>query len=191
MTEEQKKKYIKWGIIGGVILLVLMWFVGTRNTLVVMEESISAAWAQVENQLQRRYDLIPNLVNTVKGYAAHEKQIFTHIADARAKLAGAKTVGQKIEAARGVESALSRLLVVVENYPNLKSDKTFTRLMDELAGSENRIAVERRRYNEGVKRFNQKIRMIPANFVASISGFSKKPYFEVQEEAKSVPKVEF
>jgi len=180
-------------LIGLIVLLVLvvMWFFSVRNSLVTLREANYAAWAQVENQLQRRYDLIPNLVNTVKGYAKHEDAVFTKIAEARAKLAGARSVNEKIAASTGIESALSRLLMIAENYPQLKADKNFTALMDELAGSENRIAQERRRYNENLRLYNQKIKMVPANLVAKLSGFMPMDYFQMNENAKEAPKVTF
>jgi LemA protein len=142
------------GIVLGVLILISIlfagWMMGYYNRFVNMDEGIKNAWAQVENQLMRRNDLIPNLVNTVKGYASHEKEVFTNIADARAKLGGAKSVSEKIDAANEMTSALSRLLVIVEQYPQLKADQSFNRLMDELAGTENRLAVERKRYNDQV-----------------------------------------
>lgn len=177
--------------LGIVFVGLVIWFFSVKNSLITMQEATNASWAQVENQLQRRYDLIPNLVNTVKGYATHEKNVFTDIANARAKLAGAKTVSDKIDASRGIESAISRLLVITENYPQLKADKNFTALMDELAGSENRIAQERRRYNENVQLFNQKIQMMPTSIVANLAGFKKLAYFQMNEKAKNVPEVKF
>src|SRR3989304_10640067 len=134
--------------VAGILFMSLM---KTRNEFVNLDEGINGQWSQVENQLQRRNDLIPNLVSTVKGYASHERGVFENIAEARARLAGARNRGETIDAANQMTSALARLLVVVENYPNLKADQTFTRLMDELAGTENRIAVERKRYNELVQ----------------------------------------
>ena len=162
------------------------------NRFVSQEEAIKTQWAQVENQLQRRNDLIPNLVETTKGFAQQERDVFQSIADSRAKLAGAATPEQKMAAANEQSSALARLLVVVENYPTLKSDATFARLMDELAGTENRIAVERMRYNEQVQAYNTSRRQFPANITASIFGF-KGDYklFEAPPEAKVAPKVDF
>jgi len=162
------------------------------NTFVSQEEAIKTQWAQVENQLQRRNDLIPNLVETTKGFAAQERGVFQAIADSRAKLAGATTPDQKMAAANEQTSALARLLVVVENYPILKSDATFARLMDELAGTENRIAVERMRYNEQIQAYNTARRSFPANITAGIFGF-KDDYklFAAPESAKVAPKVEF
>ncbi len=168
-----------------------IWYQSTKNNLITLNESIESSWAQVENQMQRRYDLIPNLVNTVKGYATHEKGVFESIAAARSKLIGAKTVDEKISANRGFESALSRLLVITENYPNLKADTQFNRLMDELAGAENRLSVERRRYNENILVFNRTVQMFPGNIVANFAGFHKKSYFEAEEQSKTTPKVSF
>lgn len=187
-----KKGLIVLGLIGAIIFILISVYIFYYNRLVSLNESITAAWAQVENQLQRRYDLIPNLVNTVKGYAKHEKEIFTYIADARAKLATAKTISEKISASRELETALSRLLAIAENYPQLKANENFIRLQDELAGTENRIATERRRYNETVKTYNILVQKFPSNIVAKIAGFEKKDiYFEAKPEAKETPKVEF
>ena len=161
------------------------------NRFVTEEEAVKAQWAQVENQLQRRNDLIPNLVESTKGFAQQERDVFGAIADSRAKLAGAQTTEQKIEAANEQTSALSRLLVVVENYPQLRSSETFARLMDELAGTENRIAVERMRYNERVQAYNTSRRRFPGNITASIFSFDEYPLFEAPEGAKGAPKVDF
>ncbi|MBI2891036.1 MAG: LemA family protein [Nitrospirae bacterium] len=165
--------------------------VSVRNRFVTAEEVVKSQWAQVENVLQRRSDLIPNLVNTVKGYAAHEKEIFTGIAESRAKLGGAATIGEKIKAANELSSALSRLLVIVERYPDLKANQNFTQLQDELAGTENRIAVERKRYNDSVQGYNTMLRRFPANMVGSWLGATAFPYYEVPEEKKEVPEVKF
>ncbi len=161
------------------------------NRLVSQEEGVDQAWSEVENQLQRRNDLIPNLVETVKGYAAHEKEVFTRVSEARAKLAGAGTREQKIDAANDLSGALSRLLLIVERYPDLKANQNFIRLQDELAGTENRIAVARRRYNQAVQLYNTTVRRFPTMIVASIFGFEKKPYFEAPEEVKELPQVRF
>jgi LemA protein len=161
------------------------------NRFVSQEEGVKAQWAQVDNQLQRRNDLIPNLIETTKGFAQQERDVFQAIADSRAKLAGASTPDQKMAAANEQSSALSRLLVVVENYPLLKSNETFARLMDELAGTENRIAVERMRYNEKVQEYNTARRSFPANITAGIFGFKEYPLFQAPESAKGVPKVDF
>ncbi len=161
------------------------------NTFVSQEETIKTQWAQVENQLQRRNDLIPNLVETAKGYAQQERDVFGAIADSRAKLAGAQSPEQQMAAANEQSNALARLLVVVENYPDLKSNQTFARLMDELAGTENRLAVERMRYNEAVQRYNTQRRSFPSNITAGIFGFKEYPLFQAPESAKQVPKVDF
>jgi LemA protein len=161
------------------------------NRFVSEEEAVKAQWAQVDNQLQRRNDLIPNLVETTKGFAQQERDVFQAIADSRAKLAGAQTPEQRIQAANEQSSALARLLVVVENYPQLKSSETFARLMDELAGTENRIAVERMRYNESVQRYNTSRRQFPGNVTASVFGFDEYPLYEVPESARVAPKVDF
>ncbi|MEW6382278.1 MAG: LemA family protein [bacterium] len=172
-------------------VLLAGWGVSHYNKLVTLRENIDGAWAQVDNQLKRRNDLIPNLVNTVKGYAAHEKEIFIKIAEARAKLAGAQTIPEKIQGAQEMGSALGRLLVIVERYPELKANESFNRLMDELAGTENRLAVERMRYNDVVKEYNTTIGRFPDRIFAGLFGFEKGVYYQVPEEEKRVPKVEF
>ncbi len=161
------------------------------NRFVGDEEAIKGQWAQVENQLQRRNDLIPNLVETTKGYAGHETEVFKDIADSRAKLAGAKTPEDTIAAANQQTQALARLLLVVENYPNLKANEQFNRLMDELAGTENRIAVERMRYNQLVQQYNTRRRQFPSNVTAKLFGFKEYPFFQAPPEAKQVPRVNF
>jgi LemA protein len=161
------------------------------NTFATQEVAITAQWAQVENQLQRRNDLIPNLVETTKGFANHEEAVYKDIADARSQLLNAKTTDEKITAANQQTSALGRLLAVVENYPQLKSNEQFNRLMDELAGTENRLAVERMRYNEAVKAYNTTRAQFPANLTAKMFGFKEHPFFEAPAEAKQVPKVNF
>jgi len=161
------------------------------NKFTTEEEAIKAQWGQVQNQLQRRNDLIPNLVETVKGYAAHEEGVYKDIADSRAKLAGAKTPEETIQAANQQSAALARLLLIVENYPNLKANEQFNRLMDELAGTENRIAVERMRYNERIQEYNAATRRFPGNITAKMFGFKQYPYFEAPATAQGVPKVTF
>jgi LemA protein len=161
------------------------------NKFSTQEEAINAQWAEVQNQLQRRTDLIPNLVNTVKGYAAHESSVFQAIADARSRLLAAKSPEETIQAANQQTSALGRLLAVVENYPQLKADAQFTRLMDELAGTENRLTVARMRYNEAVQAYNTQRRRFPSNVTAKMFGFKEHPYWEVPPEAKQAPKVDF
>ena len=182
-------------IVAGVILLALLVagasMVGIYNRLVSGNEEVSKSWAQVQNVLQRRADLIPNLVETVKGYAAHEKEVFEKVAEARSRLAGAATPREAAAANAGLTSALGRLLAIAENYPNLKANENFIRLQDELAGSENRIAVERMRYNEAVRQFNTSLKSFPTNLLASFFRFSEREYFEAEEGAKEVPKVKF
>jgi LemA protein len=161
------------------------------NKFTTQEEAIKAQWAQVQNQLQRRNDLIPNLVETVKGYAQHEESVYKDIADSRAKLLAAKSPEETIQAANQQTSALGRLLAVVENYPQLKANEQFNRLMDELSGTENRIATERMRYNERVQEYNAATRRFPGNVTAKMFGFKQYPYFEAPKEAQGVPKVSF
>jgi LemA protein len=183
-----------WIVLGVIVLIVVVSggaVVSKWNQLVAMDTDIKAKWAQVDNQLQRRTDLIPNLVETVKGFASQERTILGSIADARAKMAGATNVSDRITASNELSSALGRLLVVVENYPQLKSDQTFIRLMDELAGTENRLSVERKRYNDAVQVFNVTIRQFPGNLMASFLGFKEQPFFQPPPEARQVPQVKF
>jgi LemA protein len=161
------------------------------NRIVGEEQQVEAAWGQVENQLQRRADLVPNLVSTVKGYATHEKGVFDDIANARAAMLGASSRADKIQSANQFEGAISKIMSISEAYPNLKADANFQRLMDELAGSENRLAVERKRYNDAVQVYNSDIRGIPGAWMAKIGGFQPKEYFKAESGAKSVPKVSF
>jgi len=188
---KMKKPSLTVAIIMGISLALLFSFLSIRNTLVTMSEEINSNWAQVENQLQRRSDLIPNLVSTVKGYAKHEQTVFDNIANARAKLAGAGSQNEKIAAAGEFQSAISRLLVIVEQYPLLKADRQFTQLMDELAGTENRLSVERKNFNQSIKNYNMHIKKFPAIIVAMILNYDKKTYFEVTEKAKELPQVNF
>src|SRR4051812_13295257 len=161
------------------------------NKFSTQEEAINAQWAEVQNQLQRRNDLIPNLVETVKGYAAHEASVFKDIADARSRLLAAKTPEETIQAANQQTSALGRLLAVVENYPQLKADAQFNQLMFELSGTENRLSVARMRYNEAVQTYNTQRRKFPSNVTAKMFGFKEHPYWEVPPEARQAPKVNF
>jgi LemA protein len=161
------------------------------NTFVSQEENVKAQWAQVQNQLQRRNDLIPNLVETTKGFAQHEESVYKDIADARSQLLAAKSPDETIAAANRQTSALGRLLAVVENYPQLKANEQFNRLMDELAGTENRLAVARQRYNEAVQQYNTSRRQFPANITAKIFSFKDYPFFEAPPSATQVPKVNF
>jgi len=180
-----------------VILLIIAFLFGSmyfnrRNQMAIKRETVNAAWSQVDVVLQRRADLIPNLVQTVKGYAVQEQTVFGDIAAARAALVGAKTPQDKIAANGQLDSALSRLLVIVENYPQLKSNENFMRLQDELAGTENRIAVERRRYNEAVQDYNTYIALFPNSLVAGFAGFTRNDaYFKTEEGARQAPKVNF
>jgi LemA protein len=183
-------------IIVGVIVLVVLWFgstyVGRRNAMVTKKEAVSAAWSQVDIVLQRRADLIPNLVETVKGFAAQEQTVFRDIANARAALMGGGSPQQKIAANNQLDSALSRLLVIVENYPQLKSNENFLRLQDELAGTENRIAVERKRYNDTLQDYNTYIQTFPNSLIAGMSGFTRNDaYFQAQAGSREAPRVQF
>jgi len=190
----KKGLIIALAAVGAIVLvvgIVFAWAMGARNQFVTLQQDVNRQWSQVENQLQRRNDLIPNLVSTVKGYATHEKGVFDDIAAARAKMAGAKSPAETMDGANQMTSALSRLLVVVENYPNLKADQSFNRLMDELAGTENRIAVERKRYNDVIRDYNVLLVKFPTNLIAGIFNFKEMPYFKAPEEAKAVPKVDF
>ncbi|MFH1725529.1 MAG: LemA family protein [Elusimicrobiota bacterium] len=184
-----------WIVLGGFVLVALMVFgmaVGAYNRLVTHQETIDESWAQVENVLQRRYDLIPNLVNTVKGYAKHEKELLAEVTRLRSQWGAAGTRAAKVKAAGALESVLGRLMVVVERYPDLKANQNFLKLQDELAGTENRIAVERRRYNQAIKTYNVVVRRFPSNIIAGMYGFEKSDaYFEAAASAKEAPKVEF
>jgi LemA protein len=188
---------MKKGLVVLVVLVVIALllgssFVSRRNQMAIKREAVNAAWAQVDVVLQRRADLIPNLVQTVKGYATQEQVVFGDIAKARSALLSANTPGQKIAANGQLDSALGRLLVIVENYPQLKSNENFLRLQDELAGTENRIAVERRRYNETVQDYNTYISLFPNSLVASMGGFARNDaYFKTDEGARQAPKVDF
>ena len=182
------------GVLGVMLLGALIvggLLVARYNSLVTANEQIDGAWAQVENVLQRRGDLIPNLVATVQGFADQEQEIFTDVANARSRLAGAVTPAEAGAANAGLTGALGRLLAISENYPQLRSNENFIRLQDELAGSENRIAVERRRYNETVRTYNTQVQVFPTNMVAGLFGFLDRGYFEADEAAAQVPQVEF
>lgn len=194
----------KWYAIGIVLVIVLLfsWMIGIRNTMVDLEEQVNSSWAQVQNQYQRRYDLIPNLVETVKGYATHEKDVLTQVTEARAKAGGMINVSPEIlnnpqQFARfqqlqdGLGAALQRLMVVVERYPDLKANQNFLTLQAQLEGTENRIAVERRRFNEAVQQYNRYTRKFPQAIVAGIFGFRPKPYFQATAPAQEAPKVKF
>ena len=195
-----KKSYIVIGVIIVIVLGIFLWFKGSYNQMVGRSEAVSAQWSNVENQYQRRADLIPNLVNTVKGYAEHEKTTLAEVVEARAKATqmqvnfdnlDAQTI-QKFNAVQGeLSSALSRLMVSVERYPDLKANENFRDLQAQLEGTENRIAVERRKFNEEVQSYNKYIRFFPQNIVAGMFGFSSKPYFEAAEGPEKAPEVKF
>lgn len=181
-------------IILAIVAVLVIWFIGAQNKLVNLEENVKLEFSQVETTLQRRSDLIPNLVETVKGYAKHEEEVFTQIADARAKLAGSIQTGDVEdinEASNQLDSALSRLLVITENYPELKANEQFVALTDELAGTENRITIARQNYNETVSKYNKAIKMFPTSIVAGMSGYEAADYFEADDDAKDAPTVKF
>lgn len=191
-----KKGLLIFAVVAVLFVIGISWYISGLNRIVRLDEGVNQTWAEIENQLLRRNDLIPNLVKTVKGYMKHEEKVFTHVADARAKLAGlikgGGSRGAKIDAAKELQGALSRLLVIVENYPQLKANQNFMKLQDELAGTENRIAVARTRYNRLVQAFNTYIREVIGSFFASRRGLNNpRPYFEIEETAKALPSVEF
>ncbi|MBD3334070.1 MAG: LemA family protein [Candidatus Eisenbacteria bacterium] len=182
-------------VVLAVIVLVALslagWVKSSYNNLVQLDENVKTAWSEVENQFQRRYDLIPNYVETVKGYAEHEREVLVDVTEARSRVASAGTVPEQIKANNALTSALSRLMVVVERYPDLKANQNFIRLQDELAGTENRIAVARRRYNEAARALNVQIRSFPSNIIANMFGFERAALFEAPEEAREAPQVDF
>ena len=178
-------------VIVGFALVIAMWVYGTYNSLVNLDEQTNKAFAQVDVVLQRRFDLIPNLVETVKGYAAHEKDVLTQVTEARSRVGQATTTEGKISAENQLTGALSRLLVVAEAYPQLKANENFMALQDELAGTENRIAVERKRYNDAATDYNIRIRRIPGNIVAGMFGFKRHELLEAPSEARTAPTVQF
>jgi len=190
-----KKFLIGLGIFLVIVLIIAFsifsWVRGTYNNLVALDEQVNGAWAQLENVLQRRMDLIPNLVATVKGYASHEEEVLTKVTEARAKVGGAGTPNERLQAEGELSSALSRLMVVVENYPDLKANQNFLSLQDQLEGTENRIAVERGRFIESVRMYNQTVRTFPTTVIAGMLGFSQRETFSAQEGAQTAPKVNF
>ncbi len=183
------------GIVAVLVIIALLFggmYISRRNQMVTLNESVKSDWAQVDVVLQRRSDLIPNLVETVKGFAAHEETVYNDIAQARAALGGAQTPKDKIAANGQLDGALSRLLLIVENYPQLKSNENFLKLQDELAGTENRIAVERKRYDDAIQAYNTYITLFPNNVIAGMSGFQRNDaYFAATEASRAVPKVQF
>ena len=191
MSKGLKITLIVSGILLIFFLLVLKWGISGYNKVITMDEGVKSQWAQVENQLKRRYDLIPNLVETVKGYAAHEKDLFKYIADARTKYFQANSVKDKIQASKNLEGVLSRLLMLQEQYPQLKANESFLKLQDSLEGTENRIAVERKRYNETVQILNTYRRTFFGRFIASFAGVPEAAYYEVPGAEKETPKVKF
>lgn len=195
-----KKSYIVIGIIVIILIGIFMWFKGSYNQMVTRSEGVSSQWSNVENQYQRRLDLIPNLVNTVKGYAKHEQNTLTQVVEARAKATqmrinfdqlDEKTIRQFNSMQGELSSALSRLMAISEQYPNLKANENFRDLQAQLEGTENRIAVERRKFNEDVKSYNAYIRSFPKNILANMFGFTVKPYFEATAGAEKAPEVKF
>ena len=200
------KKFPKWLVVliifAVCVIALFSCYKNTYNSLVYMEENVSGQWAEVQNQYQRRMDLIPNLVSTVKGYASHESEVFKQVSDARSKAGGQINISDEVlsnpeafERYQQVQdqlgSSLQRLLMVTENYPELKADQNFLALQDQLEGTENRITVARGRYNDAAKQYNSKIRSFPTNLIANMSGFEKKIYFSASAEGQSAPKVEF
>lgn len=179
------------GIIVIILVVIALLFISKYNSLVTAEENVDSKWAQVENQLQRRYDLIPNLVESVKGYANHEQEVIANITEARAQMGNASSPEEQAVANDALTGALSRLLVVVENYPNLKADANFRQLMDELAGTENRLAVAREDYNNEVQQFNKHVKRFPGNLIAGMFGFEQKEYFKAAAGADKAPSIDF
>lgn len=178
-------------VIVGIIAVIGVVFVSSYNSFVKLSQEVDKQFAVVETRLQRRFDLIPNLVETVKGHMAHEQEVFGQIAEARAKMAGAGTIDERVEASNQLEGALSRLLVVMENYPQLKAQESVNRLMDELAGTENRISVERDGYNTVVQKYNTRIKSFPAVVMARMFGYDERPYFKANPAAQEAPQISF
>jgi len=188
------KRFLLIGFAVVVVLAVVLiaWGVSANNGLVALQENVHSAWGQVETVLQRRYDLIPNLVNTVKGYAKHEKEVFENVTRLRSQWASAETTAEKVKAAGQLEAGLARLLLVAEHYPELKANENFRDLQYELSGTENRITVERQRYNDAVRAYNTRVRQFPTSIIAGMRGFAADSvYFEADREAKKAPKVDF
>ncbi|NLM54459.1 MAG: LemA family protein [Firmicutes bacterium] len=186
-----KKSVLVLIVLGLIVLVIGMGVVRSYNSLVDLEAAVDSGWAEVENQLQRRADLVDNLVRTVKGYASHEEQVFTEIAQARSRLLGAQSPADQMAANNSLDAALGRLLAISENYPELKADASFIRLQDELAGTENRIATARRRYNDTVEVWNRTIRRFPTVLIANMFGKQSRAFFQAAEGAHQVPQVNF
>jgi LemA protein len=191
MSKGVKTALIVAGIVVLIIVISFSWAIGNYNKVVTMDENITAQWSQVENQLKRRYDLIPNLIETVKGYASHEKELFENIAEMRTRYFKATTVNQKVAASKGLESVLSRLLLLKESYPQLKANESFLKLQDSLEGTENRIAVERKRFNDSVRVLNTYRRTFFGRVFASLVGVEAGEYYEPTVAEKELPKVKF
>jgi LemA protein len=191
MSNGVKTVLIILAVIAVFALLIVFWGVGQYNRVIAMDEQVKSQWAQVDNQLKRRYDLIPNLVETVKGYAKHEREVFEYIANARTKYFQAGTVKDKIQASQQLEGALSRLLLLQENFPQLKANESFLKLQDSLEGTENRISVERKRYNDDVRTLNTYRRTVLGRFFASLAGVGEATYYEIPQAEKEAPKVKF
>ncbi len=191
MSNGVKAVLIFLTVIAVIVIGIIMYGVGQYNRVITMDEQVKSQWAQVENQLKRRYDLIPNLVETVKGYAKHEKELFENIANARTKYFQAATVKDKIQASQQLEGVLSRLLMLRESFPQLKANESFLKLQDSLEGTENRIAVERKRYNDDVRTLNTYRRTVFGRFFASLAGVNEAQYYEVPQAEKETPKVKF
>jgi LemA protein len=191
MSNGVKTILVVLAVIVGAALLTIFWGVGQYNKVVAMDEQVKSQWAQVENQLKRRYDLIPNLVETVKGYAKHEKELFENIANARTKYFQATTTKDKIAASGQLEGVLSRLLMLQETYPQLKANESFLKLQDSLEGTENRIAVERKRYNDDVRTLNTYRRSVFGRFIAAFANVGEAQYYEIPQAEKEAPKVKF
>ncbi len=189
--KSKKSLWITLAVVAVVVIAIVGWSMSTYNGLVTTREEVTAQQANVEVYLQRRADLIPNLVSTVQGYATHEEEVYTALADARAALAGAQSVEEFNEANGALDSALSRLLVVVENYPELKANENFINLQDELAGSENRIAQARNTYNDMAREYNTRLQRFPTSLIARAGNFEQVDYFEASEESQTVPQVSF
>ncbi len=186
-----KNLLVVLGVLLAVVVIAGGWVINGYNRVVTMDENVKTAWAQVDNQLKRRYDLIPNLVETVKGYATHEREVFEHLADARTKYFQAQDVKGKLQATGDFERALARLLLLKETYPQLKANESFLKMMDSLEGTENRLSVERKRYNDAVRTLNTYRRTVFGRFFADLAGVKEREYYQVPEVEKAAPKVKF